>query len=96
MISVVVTYYVLPGKKDEYMAIMMELIEKTQQEDGCVYYDMFEAVDGDGMTLTLIEVWKDQAALDYHMETGHFKTALAALTPLREDRRIRNVFKKAY
>ena len=96
MISVVVTYYVNPGKKEEYLEICKEMIDKTQQEEGCVFYDLFEEVDGDGMALTLVEVWKSQAALDYHMETEHFKKGFAGLTPIREERRVRNVYKLAY
>ena len=94
-ISVVVTYNVLPGKREEYLKIIKELIEKTQVEEGCVYYDLFEENEGSS-ALTLVEVWKDQAALDYHLKTEHFLKALEGLTPLREEDRIRNVYKQVF
>ena len=95
MVSVVVTYYVLPGKREEYLEVCKEMIEKTNEEEGCVFYDLFEEIEGDDSGLTLVEVWKSQEALDYHMQTAHFLKGLAGLTPIREERRVRKVYKNA-
>lgn len=98
MVSVVVTYYVLPGKKEEYLVILKELIKHTQAEEGCVYYDLYENVEGfdTDNAFTLVEVWKDQAALDFHLEQDYFLSSVEKLTPIRKTERIRNVYKKAY
>ena len=97
MVSVIVTYYVKPGKKDEYMSIVMEHITKTKQEEGCVFFDLFtEPAANNDSALTLVEVWKDQAALDEHLLTEHFLKSRDLLTPIREERSDRHVYSKAY
>ena len=95
MVSVVVTYFVKPGKKEEYLDAVKVLIEKTHQEEGCVFYDLFENPENPA-ALTLVEVWKDQAALDYHMGMDYFLKSVEVLTPLREDHRERFVYSKVF
>ena len=96
MLHMIVTYSVLPGMREAYIRDSQELINKTNQEEGCLFYELCEIIEDDSQTdstLTFVEAWKDQAALDYHFETEHFKQVSAILTSYRvPDSRIRTKY----
>lgn len=54
------------------------LTEHSRQEKGCVAYDVFQSVTR-GDVFMICETWTDQAALDAHGETEHFKHHVARL-----------------
>ena len=54
------------------------VIEAARQEDGCIAYNFYADRD-DGGRLYVIETWRDDAALDAHMRTPHFKAFASAL-----------------
>ena len=64
------------GQRGAFVDHMREMIAITKQEDGCIAYDLYEAVDGSGVVM--IELWESQEALDRHMESEHFKKFVPA------------------
>ncbi|MBC8530500.1 putative quinol monooxygenase [Gehongia tenuis] len=83
MIIIVAKSVVKPGCKAAYIAAARELIEKSQAEPGCLTYDLYEDLN-DPSTLTMIEFWKDQAAIDAHNASPHFTTIVPKLAEFRE------------
>lgn len=74
MVVVNVKYYLKSGKRQEfYDQINAEgLAEATRNEEGCLVYDYgFDAEDPD--CLRLFEVWKDEAAQEFHFTTSQYK-----------------------
>ncbi len=57
------------------------LIEKARTEDGYISYELVQSKT-DENKLAFIEAWRDQAALDVHCGTEHFKTTLPKLAGL--------------
>jgi quinol monooxygenase YgiN len=67
------------GKADTVRAIVTELAAQARQEPGNLHYMVHEAEPGD---FYFFEVYQDQAAVDSHMASAHFKTAAGKFVPL--------------
>lgn len=59
-----------PGKRDDLVAAALEVTTATRADDGCVSYS-FAADLENADTISSVEVWRDQAALDAHLEHEH-------------------------
>ena len=76
MIIVIGSATAAPGKRDELVAAALEVTAATRGDDGCLSYG-FAADLEDPDTITSVEVWRDQAALDAHMDHEHTQQFLA-------------------
>lgn len=63
-----------------FKAAIAPLLATSKLEPGCVKYELTQAEPGSSL-YTLIEEWEDQAALDAHNESGHFKRYVPMLGP---------------
>ena len=73
MLGVVATLKVKPGMDKEFEAVAKELVAKvTAGEPGCTLYVLHRA-ETPG-TYVFMERYVDQAAVDAHRATEHFKT----------------------
>jgi quinol monooxygenase YgiN len=64
-VRLVVTFHAAPGKGAELAQAMKARCEVSRQDAGCEQFEVFQsALDPD--RLVLLELWKDQAALDAH------------------------------
>ena len=64
-IRLIVTFHAAPGKGAKLAQAMKARCEISRQDAGCEQFEVFQSVlDPD--TLVLLELWKDQAALDAH------------------------------
>lgn len=64
-----------PGKGAEMKAALLDLAAATRQEAGNICYRLHETADPD--EFLIYEQWKDEAALDFHMQTPHLTAFLA-------------------
>ncbi len=72
MLVQTVIYTVPADKADEAARTLRSLRDASRAEPGCLTFDVSRSND-DPNVFVLYEEWKDQAALDYHYETEHFK-----------------------
>lgn len=64
--------YIKPGSEDQFIEAAKTIIEKSNQEDGCISYMLYQ--DPYNRTnFIFVEKWKNQAAIDSHFATQHFK-----------------------
>lgn len=70
-----------PGRGDEMLAAATTVATATKSDDGCESYGFYADATRPGVVVS-IEVWRDQAALDAHMEHGHTQEFLAAIPGL--------------
>lgn len=61
-----------PGRREPLRAALSALVPPTRQEPGCLDYTLFELRDEPG-SFYMRESFRDQAALDAHLATPHFK-----------------------
>lgn len=64
---------ILPDRVDDFIeAVKLDGVGSTQQEQGCLRFDVYQAVDNPA-ELWLYEVYVNQAAFEYHTQTPHIK-----------------------
>ena len=64
-VRLVVTFNAVSGKGAEIAQAMKARCEVSRQDVGCEQFEVFQSVS-DPDKLVLLELWKDQAALDAH------------------------------
>lgn len=82
MIIIVAQFTVLPGKTDALLKEVEPLIEATRKESGCISYILHQDIKNPD-NFAFIEHWKDQASVDTHMRSDHFKKIGPKLNALR-------------
>jgi quinol monooxygenase YgiN len=84
-----VVYTFPPEQADEVERLLRELRAASLREDGCLGYEVCRGdADAPG-TFVLYEKWVDQAALDAHYETEHFKRlGVNGIRPLATSRSV--------
>ena len=64
-VRLVVTFHASPGKGEELAQAMRTRCEVSRRDAGCEQFEVFQSAS-DPDKLVLLELWKDQAALDAH------------------------------
>jgi quinol monooxygenase YgiN len=75
-ITLIVPVEAKPGKRDEVYKRLCELAQLTRQEEGNIEYIPHE-VTGESNSFLIYELWRDQNALDFHMEQDYLKNFVA-------------------
>ena len=87
-VRLVINITAVPGKGAELTQAMKGRCEVSQKDAGCEQFEVFQSVVNPDR-LTLLERWKDQAALDAHAKVNTtrppLRPELRAGTGERED-----------
>jgi quinol monooxygenase YgiN len=78
MIIIHANLNVLPEKREVFLGLTKELVKASQAEEGNQRYTLMQDVN-DPNKFTVVEEWKDQAAVDFHNQTAHFQSFVAAV-----------------
>ena len=70
--TLVVAWLAKSGQESGVERILQTMIPFTRAEPGCIRYDVLRAVD-EPRRFLLVEVYEDDAALQAHTESDHFK-----------------------
>jgi quinol monooxygenase YgiN len=93
MIRIVAQSVVKDDKREEYIQLAKELIEKSKQEQGCISYGLFQDINNPSI-ITFIEDWEDQNAIDLHNKTEHFKRIVPLFADLRVSKGDVNLYRE--
>jgi quinol monooxygenase YgiN len=74
-VRLVVTINAVPGKGAELAQVFRARCTDVMQEPGCEQFEVFQSVLNPDK-LTLLELWKDQAALDVHAKVNTTRAPL--------------------
>ncbi len=85
MIKIVARCVVREDCIAQYQELAKELVAKSQAEEGNVQYSLNQSVS-DPRVHVILECWKDQAAVDAHAASEHFKRIFRQMNALREER----------
>ncbi|MCL2366426.1 MAG: antibiotic biosynthesis monooxygenase [Oscillospiraceae bacterium] len=78
-IRVVAKHNIKPEKRDEFIALMKQLVENTKKEDrGVINYGLYQDVK-DPNVIAMLEEWESEEAIDEHLKKQHFLDLLPAL-----------------
>lgn len=69
---IVAKHTLLPEHKEEFTQLVEEIVEKSRAEEGNIFYKHVQSVDNENV-YSFIECWKDQAAIDSHMQEEYFQ-----------------------
>lgn len=81
MIKVVSKKYVKTDCVEGFKTLANELVLKSQLEEGCVFYNLHQAVN-DSTIFAFIEGWESQESLDKHKNSEHFTRIVPKLGDL--------------
>ena len=81
MIRVNVFIQVTEESKNAVLEIANELVVKSQQDAGCIAYDIFESCTRKDV-LMICETWKDAETLKAHESAEHFTALVPKLQSL--------------
>ena len=70
--------FIKADKVDAFLAATKDLIEKSNAEEGCISYALYQDPH-DRTKFLFFEEWKNQAAVDFHFSTEHFQKFGATL-----------------
>jgi quinol monooxygenase YgiN len=76
-VRLVVTITAAPGKGAELAQAFRTRCTEVMQEPGCEQFEVFQSVLNPDK-LTLLELWKDQAALDVHAKVNATRAPMPA------------------
>ena len=77
-LRVVARIKALPDKVDLVRSILLELIEPTRNEEGCIVYELLQN-KSDPTDFTFVEEWQSESFLDSHAKSQHLKGAAEKL-----------------
>ncbi|MBF2021967.1 MAG: antibiotic biosynthesis monooxygenase [Hydrococcus sp. C42_A2020_068] len=80
-IRVIAHVIALPNKIEELKAVLLNLVEPTRQEEGCIQYDLFQN-QTDPTDFTFVEEWTTKQALDKHLASEHLQAAVQKIDGL--------------
>jgi quinol monooxygenase YgiN len=78
VIFITAKFRVLPEHADQWPDITLEFTEATRAEPGNLWFDWSRSLD-DPTEYVLVEAFRDGDAGAAHVQSDHFKTAIAAL-----------------
>jgi quinol monooxygenase YgiN len=78
MIFIVVKHQVRPQYADDWLTLVEEFTAATRAEPGNIWFDWFRSVE-DPNLYVLVEAFQDGAAGQTHVNSVHFRTAMAEL-----------------
>lgn len=61
-----------PGQEEAVKEVLMDLVEPTRKESGCLCYNLHQSKSDKGLFM-FYEQWASQAAIDAHGQTPHMK-----------------------
>ena len=70
MLKVIAKVVVKPEKMEEAEILMKSLVPITQNEEGCISYEVFKETDKTD-TYYFVETWKSKESLDQHLSNDH-------------------------
>ncbi|WP_328745599.1 antibiotic biosynthesis monooxygenase [Streptomyces sp. NBC_00285] len=77
MLIVIGSARALPGRRADLVSAARAVATQSRADEGCESYGFYADLTDDE-TILSVEIWRDQAALDAHMEHPHTQEFLAA------------------
>ena len=92
MITIVAKCILKEGKKQEFIELNKELVRCSQNEKGCIAYDLYQDLNNENM-VSYIENWEDEKAIELHNDSQHFLKWVPILNELKTEPTIVNLYK---
>ena len=80
-LKVIATMNALQGKEKDLQDVLINLIDPTRKEPGCISYILLINIS-DQTEYTFFEEWKTEKDLEAHMQSAHFQEAISKIDGL--------------
>ena len=80
-----VTFVAKDENINELKALLLDMIDSSREEDGCLFYYIHQMKDKPN-TFVVLESWRDEKALDGHKESAHYAYYKANFEPFTADK----------
>jgi quinol monooxygenase YgiN len=80
--TIIARFQAKPGNEQQVEGILRGMVGQTRREPGCLRYDLFRTGGVSGGGFCLIERYTDQAAIEDHRATAHYKAYRADIMDL--------------
>ena len=67
-----VTFIAKPDGIEKMKELLTAMVEPSKAEEGCIFYDIFQ-YEKRPEKFMAVETWRDEAALDGHKASEHYK-----------------------
>lgn len=69
------------GHVQEVEALLVDFVEPSRKEDGCLFYDLHREIEDDHV-FVILDGWRDKSAFEAHASSAHVARTLSILEPL--------------
>ncbi|MBN8237118.1 antibiotic biosynthesis monooxygenase [Halobacillus kuroshimensis] len=80
------------GREEELFNELKKVIEPSRKEAGCIDYVLHRSLD-DASVFAFYETWKDQEALQMHIDSDHYQAYREATKDLTSSREVHKLEK---
>jgi quinol monooxygenase YgiN len=87
VVTVLAEIVAKPGREQELKHELLQMLEKTRLEEGCIQYDLHVALKEPGH-FAFVENWASEETLKAHSESAHLKAFGAKAPELVAERRV--------
>ncbi|WP_404405143.1 putative quinol monooxygenase [Jeotgalibacillus malaysiensis] len=87
LITITVILKSIPGKEKALLEELVKVAKPSREEKGCIEYNLHESLENES-EFVLIEKWKNQEALQLHIESEHYQLYRNNIQALIEGREV--------
>ncbi|MGE4397721.1 MAG: putative quinol monooxygenase [Sulfurimonas sp.] len=80
-----VTFIAKKDGVEKMKELLSAMVEPSKAEDGCIFYDIFQC-KARPEKFFAVETWRDEAALDGHKASEHYKIYKSSYEQYCEDK----------
>ena len=80
-----VTFIAKSGSEEKMKELLSAMVKPSKAESGCVFYEIFQ-YENEPRRFMAVETWADEAALDGHKASAHYKVYKSSYEPYCEDK----------
>jgi len=80
-----VTFIAKEGSEAKMRELLSDMVEPSKAEEGCLFYEIFQ-YENEPRRFMAVETWADEAALDGHKASAHYRVYKSSYEPYCEDK----------
>ena len=80
-----VTFIAKEGSEVKMKELLTAMVVPSQAEKGCMFYEIFQ-YENNRKRFMAVETWADEAALDGHKASAHYKVYKSSYEPFCDDK----------
>ena len=80
-----VTFIAKEGSQEKMKELLSAMVKPSKEEAGCLFYEIFQ-YENEPRRFMAVETWADEAALDGHKASAHYKVYKSSYEPFCDDK----------